>query len=377
MSALGTALGIVVTKVRARALARRLAATTPPHTPVAVYFADAPFGLYQLRRWFKPLEALDATHRVSIITSDPATYALVRAQTSVAVTFADGAAPLGRVFQSQGVKVVLYPNNNTLNFRALRFSEPVHVFIGHGESAKESSVSRQLNAYDFTFVASRDAIEQLRGIRGFDADASAVVIGSPWLDFLGQPPSSWHPDHRRVVLYAPTWEGDRPTMDYSSVETLGLPIVEAILGMPTVRLIYRPHPWIGRVRSASVVADARIRSAINKAGRGDVIDTGEYGWALGAAQLCITDISSVVFDARALGKGLMITVPDGGSTPPVPQSVYAGAVRLELTDVAGIRLLVESALSDTANRSSAAATSMNAMLHAIEKLLANSGEAAQ
>jgi hypothetical protein len=375
MSALGTALGIVVTQVRARVLARRLAATTPPNTPVAVYFADAPFGLYQLRRWYGPLEALDAVHRVSIITSNPVTYTAVRAETSLSVTFADGAAPLGRALRSQGVKVILYPNNNYLNFRTLRFAEPVHVFIGHGESAKESSVSRQLKAYDFTYVASRDAIEQLRGIRGFDADASAVVIGSPWLGFLGEPPSSWHPDERTVVLYAPTWEGDRPTMDYSSVEVLGLPLVEAVLGMPNVRLIYRPHPWIGRVRSASAAADARIRLAIDKAGRGDVVDTVDYGWALGAAQLCITDISSVAFDARALGKALMITVPTGSSTPPVPQSVYAGAVRLERTDVAGIRSLVESALSDTANRASAAATSMDGLLLAIEKLLANSGEA--
>jgi len=375
MSALGTAIGIVVTEVQARALARRLAATTMPITPVAVYFADAPFGLYQLRRWYEPLEALDGVHRVSIITSNPVTYAAVREQTSVAVTFADGAAPLGRALQSQGVKVILYPNNNYLNFLALRFEEAVHVFIGHGESAKESSVSHQLKAYDFTYVASRDAIEQLRRIRGFDADGTAVVIGSPWLGFLSEPPSSWRPDERTVVLYAPTWEGDRPTMDYSSVDTLGLPIVEALLGMPNVRLIYRPHPWTGRMRSASAAADARIRSAIKKAGRGDVIDTHDYGWALGAAQLCITDVSSVAFDARALGKALMITVPIGSSTPPVPQNVYAGAVRLEQTDIAGIRSLVESAVSNTANRAPTTATSMDGLLLAIEKLLANSSKA--
>ena len=66
MSALGTAFGIVASKVRGRALARRLAATTPPITPVAVYFADSPSGLYQLQRWYKPLEALAAVHPTSI-----------------------------------------------------------------------------------------------------------------------------------------------------------------------------------------------------------------------------------------------------------------------------------------------------------------------
>jgi hypothetical protein len=361
---------MVTTKVRSRALTRKLASATAPQTPVAVYFADAPFGLYQLRRWYRVLEALDAVHRVSIVTADPFTYNVVRAETSVAVAFADGAAPLGEVFRARGVRVVLYPNNNSLNFRALRFAEPVHVFIGHGESAKESSVSRQLKAYDVTYVASTEAIEQLRSIRGFDADASTVVIGSPWLGFLGDPPSSWHPDDRTVVLYAPTWEGDRPTMAYSSVETLGLRLVKALLGMPGIRLIYRPHPWTGRVRSASAVADARIRAAIRTAGDGHVVDTGDYGWALGAAQLCITDVSSVAFDARALGKALIITVPSGDSTPPVDDGVYAGAVRLEQSNGADIPALVELALSDDAGRGEGEATSMDGLLRAVGSLLA-------
>jgi hypothetical protein len=373
MSALGTALGIVASKVRGRSLARRLAGAARPITPVAVYFADAPASLYQLQRWYKPLEALDAVHPTSIITSDPATYAAVRAQTSLAVTFADGATQLGRVIDGQGVKVILYPNHNALNFRVLRFAEPVHVFIGHGESAKESSFSRQLKAYDFSYVANSEAMEQLRGIRGYDAKASAIVIGSPWLGFPGEPPASWQADDRTVVLYAPTWEGDRPTMDYSSVETLGDRIVATVLATPNLRLIYRPHPWLGRVRSASAEADARIRRSIARAGRGDVVDTGEYGWALAAAQLCITDVSSVAFDARALGKALVVTVPTSTSIPPVPAQAWAGATRLEETDVAGIRSAIDAALADRAAHSEKSTTSMDALLTAIGKALRISG----
>jgi hypothetical protein len=369
MSALGTALGMVSTRVRSRALARRLAGATAPVTPVAVYFADAPSGLYQLQRWYKPLEALNAVHATSIITSDPATYEAVRAQASVAVSFADGAAQLGRVIDGQRVQVVLYPNHNALNFRVLRFAVPVHAFIGHGESAKESSVSRQLKAYDFAFVASADAIEQLRGIRGYDARRSAVVIGSPWLGFPGEPPSSWHADDRTVVLYAPTWEGDRPSMDYSSVESIGERIVDAVLGSQNLRLIYRPHPWLGRVRSASAAADARIRRAIDSAGRGDVIDTGEYGWALAAARLCITDVSSVAFDARELGTALVVTVPTSATIPPVPAAAYSGAVRLDETDVAAIRSTIESALANRPARARKPKDSMAAFIAAIDKAL--------
>jgi hypothetical protein len=377
MSALGTAAGIIATKVRGRALARTIASAPAPITPVSVYFADAPSGLYQLRRWYAVLEALHAVHPTTIITSDPATYAAVRGETSVPVTFATGPTELARVLERQRVRVVLYPNHNALNFRVLRFAKPVHVFIGHGESAKDSSVSRQLKAYDYTFVADAASIEQLRTIRGFDADASAVVIGSPWLGFLGAPPANWTTDSRRVVLYAPTWEGDRPTMHYSSIESEGEAIVDAVLGSAELRLIYRPHPWLGRVRRQSAAADARIRKTIAAAGRDDVTDTGDYGWALAQADLCVTDVSSVAFDARALRKPVLVTIPSSTSVLPLPESAFAGMGRLRSQDSTAIRTLIDETLAGVAGDSGPApepASSMTALVAAIGAAISISGQ---
>jgi hypothetical protein len=368
MSALGTAIDTILARVRGRGLARRVAGEAVTTAPVAVYFADASESLYQLRRWYSTLEALNLRYPTVIITSDPSSYERVRHETTVAVTFATGAPQLTRVLERYGVQLVLYPNHNALNFRVLRFPKPMHVFIGHGESGKESSVSRQLKAYDRTFVADASSIEQLRGIRGYDADANAVVIGSPWLGFFAAPPSSWTPDGRTVVLYAPTWEGDRPTMDYSSIESLGDTIVAAVLGSSALRLIYRPHPWLGRVRPAAAAADARLRRAIAAAGRGDVIDTGDYGWSLTAASVCITDVSSVAHDARALGKTVLLTVPTTADVPPVPDSTFAGAIRLRTESEAAIRELLESA---AAVKSATAITgaSMDALYAAVADAL--------
>jgi len=150
------------------------------------------------------------------------------------------------------------------------------------------------------------------------------------------------------VLYAPTWEGDRPSMDYSSVEMVGESIANAVMGTPGLRLIYRPHPWLGRVRPASAAADARIRQAVSAAGAGHFVDTGEYGWSLAAADLCITDVSSVAFDARALGTPLIVTVPTSDTIPPVPESAYAGAVRLSAGTPLEIRALIEAARAGAA-----------------------------
>jgi CDP-Glycerol:Poly(glycerophosphate) glycerophosphotransferase len=350
MSALGSAVGIIRSRVRGRALARRIARQTPIATPVAVYFADGPESLYQLRRWYRVLEALNATRPTGIVTSDPATYELVRRETTVPVTFATGAPQLTSAFERQDVRVVLYPNHNALNFRVLRFPKPVHVFIGHGNSGKDSSVSRQLKAYDRTFVSDAAAVDLLRGIRGYDAEANAVIIGSPWLGFPGAVPESWTPDGRTVVLYAPTWEGDRPSMDYGSVEALGDAIVEAVLASPSLRLIYRPHPWLGRVRPASAAADARLRRTIVAAGRGSLVDTGEYGWALNAADLIVTDVSSVASDAEALGKKLLLTPDLAGLKP------------------AELRELIENA-SATASTTPTPTVSMDALLAAVDAAL--------
>ncbi|MDQ1572934.1 MAG: hypothetical protein QOH44_493 [Actinomycetota bacterium] len=319
------AISLILQKLAARRLEARLAGIPVPITPIALYFGDSPSYLYQLRRWYRALEALNVVHPVVIITSDSHTYRRVRKETSLNVGFATSIARLGTELAVRGVRVVLYPNHSALNYRMLRFSTQAHVFIGHGESAKESSVSRQLKAYDFTFVASASSLERLRTIRGYDVDATAIVVGSPWLEALPAPPSSWQPDNRTTVLYAPTWEGDRPAMDYTSVGSLGETIVAGILADPRLRLIYRPHPWLGSMRKSTAAADARIRAAISAANRSDLVDTGAYGWVLAAADVCVTDISSVAHDWSAMNKPLFVTVPSSTAIGPVPQSAYDGA----------------------------------------------------
>lgn len=342
-SALGTALSLVTEKVSGRRLARRLAGQSVPSTPVAVYFADAPASLHQLRRWYRPLKALNDIHPTVIVTSVPATYERVLKESGLPVAFASGAPALTRAVASRGIRVILYVNHNALNFRVLRFPEPVHVFIGHGESVKESSVSRQLKAYDFTFIADDSARERLRTIRGYDPDTAAITGGAPWLDFLPAAPESWQPDDRTVVFYAPTWEGDRPTMGYGSVESHGEAIVAALLAEPRFRLIYRPHPWLGRVRAASREADARIRAAITRANRDDVIDTGEYGWPLAVADVCIADVSSVAFDWAMTGKLMLVTEVPNESTASALHA--AGTITLTVADAARVVSIIHSALA--------------------------------
>ena len=60
----------------------------------------------------------------------------------------------------------------------------------------------------------------------------AIPIGRPQADhYSGELP--YTPDERQVVLYAPTWEGDRPSASYGSVASHG--VVVPSLGLKTTR----------------------------------------------------------------------------------------------------------------------------------------------
>ena len=110
------------------------------------------------------------------------------------------------------------------------------------------------------------------------------------------------PDERTVVLYAPTWEGDRAAAAYGSIATHGVALVTALLQSPRHRVIYRPHPRSGVVDHEYGAANKQIMAGDRRGERArrralsTSIDTGaELGWQLSAAD---------VADRRHLGDGL-------------------------------------------------------------------------
>jgi hypothetical protein len=59
-----------------RQLAQRLPSApkpTPGSVEIAVYFADGPVNMYQVRQWYAPLAELAKTHPVAIVSRSPGT----------------------------------------------------------------------------------------------------------------------------------------------------------------------------------------------------------------------------------------------------------------------------------------------------------------
>lgn len=282
---------------------------------IAVYFADGPVNMYQMRQWYAPLRELAREWPVVVIArSIRGADALLR-DDALPVAYAPTVRDVEQVLEEQDVRIVFYVNQNTRNFQMFRYGRRWHVFINHGESDKMYMTTNQFTAYDYAFVAGDAARARLsRTLWDYDLDRRTFAIGRPQADhYSGDLP--YTPDGRRVVLYAPTWEGDRPAAHYGSILTHGEALVTALLATGRHRVIYRPHPRSGVVDAAYGAANDRIVAALGAANAADptaqhVHDTGaDLGWQLAAADLAVVDISAMVYDRLAAGRPLLVTRP--------------------------------------------------------------------
>jgi len=363
MSDLRSARRVIGNAVKSRNTRRQLAAALHDRTApavgsirIAVYFADTPVNLYQIRQWFAPLAELARTHPVAIITRSPGTSLQLLSESPVPVVYARAVTDIEEFVDRQDIRIVLYVNQNTKNFQMFRYGRMWHVFINHGESDKMYMTTNQFKAYDYAFVAGQAALDRLsRKLWDFDLKKKAIPIGRPQADHLtGALP--YTPDDRTVVLYAPTWEGDRPAAAYGSIASHGLALADAVLASPAHRLVYRPHPRSGVIDPEYRAANQRIIAAIASANARDpraqhVFDDGpELGWQLSAADVAITDISAMVYDRLATGKPIVVTRPISPEADVDEDGFLGSADWLTVDEAPGVLAILDRVQNDPAAR---------------------------
>ena len=285
------------------------------HVDVIAYFADDPTRTYQLIQWLPVLELLDEQQPVGLVLRDHESAAIVRERTRLPIAVVPEFTELAELYAELDAKVVLYCNNSQLNFSSLLHGRKLHVHINHGESDKQSMASNNAKAYDRVFVAGEAAVQRLdAGLLELD-HSKLVRIGRPQLDL--RPPALLAPSERRTVLYAPTWEGDAAYNDYTSVDTLGVDIVHALLAVPDARVIYKPHPKVTTspnpaIRAAHLEIMATIDVAAHRepeAGH-EAITAGDILAVMPDCDAMITDVSSVGLDWLYLRSECPIFITD-------------------------------------------------------------------
>ena len=302
---------------------------------VGVYHAGDRASTYQLKQWLAPIEDLAATmHLESGMTLDgPGDGApwpvgiLMRnldnareiAQlTELPVRYARLTSDVDRFMTQPTLCAVLYVNQAVLNFQALRYPGPAHVHLSHGESEKISMVSNQLKAYDCVFTAGLAARERIeKALLGRLPDM--IDVGRPQLDYAGPVPERFQQvldGSRPTVFYAPTWEGDSPSMAYGTLAQSGVALVEGLVEAG-FGVIYRPHPRTGVVKPEFARADAQIRELVAGAAGCVFDDSPTVSWQFAAADACVAEMSSVAFDWLSTHKPLVGVAPtDPGAEVP-------------------------------------------------------------
>lgn len=287
-----------------------------PAVDALFYFPDTAAKAYQIQQWLPVIAAHSGDLSFGIVTRTRSAWLELMRSDLPAPSFLAAPFPalmdLYRVLQP---KAIIYPNNGLRNFQSLIWAEAVHIHVNHGESDKVSMVSNQAKAYDRVFVAGEAAVRRHRAaLVGFDEER-LVRVGRPQLDL--DPAPTLAPSPRRTILYAPTWEGEDESNNFSSLDVYGERLVRALLAIPDVRLVYKPHPRVVTSMTPKIAAaHGRVVAAIAAASAADPTAGHEYradGDILALfprVDLLVSDISSVGLDFLYARVGAPIVLTD-------------------------------------------------------------------
>ena len=139
------------------------------------------------------------------------------------------------------LKAAFYVQGSSSNLSFQRFRQLTHIWLNHGDSDKRANFTPAHATFDKVFVAGQQGVERYAA-HGVRIPASKmVVVGRPQIERIKPREHPPAPDAPRTILYAPTWQGGKPTTNYSSLG-LGAKIVTALLERGAT-VIFRPHPF--------------------------------------------------------------------------------------------------------------------------------------
>ena len=233
---------------------------------IVLYISGKETLFYQFMQWKKPFEELNKRTDIILVVRS---YSMIRTvlhsnlHKTFNIAYKSSLNQLTSFYTEYKPTTILYVNNNVTNFQSLLYTKSYHIHLNHGESEKESMFSNQSKAYDYVLTVGKRGIDRYReNLLNFDEN-KYISIGRPQLDFIENFSFDVDTD-KKIILYAPTWEGFSESMDYSSVEKFGVNLVKTILESNQYTLIYRPHPNTGVRLDGISKAHQEIKEMIHK-----------------------------------------------------------------------------------------------------------------
>lgn len=307
---------------------------------IVAFFGDDVHRVYQIEQWLGPLEKLNEKHKVHIICRQHPVTTYLRKLTQLPIFSIYDFFTLTDAIIEKDYKVVLYVNNSTMNFQPLAAKRAFHIHLNHGESDKMSMTSRQMYAYDFVAVAGQAAKDRLNNSLMVADGSKEWIIGRPQLDVLNAP-INVNPS-RKILLYAPTWQGDQEANNYSSLDVYGKKIIETLLSQSNATVIYKPHPRIVENKVPHWKKSHQdILTLIKQANKIDPkanhqFVLGDPLQSLQVADLLIADVSSVTIDYLYLKPNGVLFICDRRSDPDLFNKVAPVSTAIPIIDKSNI-----------------------------------------
>lgn len=293
---------------RTRAVARALAAHQPRF---AIAYAGYGGGPTHLTMWEEPLLSAGFPGVVFNYREQYCEYLRENTDlTSPFVQLSPDAIRDLKILTVPSLGWFFYLHNARSNARFMAIRRVTHVWLGHGDSDKPASVFERHADYDLLVVSGTAAIDRYETGGVHIPREKFVILGRPQVHEIEAATGPISAVARPVVLYAPTWQGKRKAVNFSSLRR-GAAIVQILINTGA-DVIFRPHPLSKRHPKLAYFLD-RVE-AVLEADTVDPTTPGQHHWGelpndvwslnecMNRSDALVSDVSSVVSDWLQSGK---------------------------------------------------------------------------
>ena len=352
------------------------------HYEIALYFAGGMGNIYQVEQWIGTFTELDKQKKIVMIVRIKDVYEWLKENTNFIVVYCRTIEDLTKVYEENNFKCVLYVNHGFKNFQSRITGDAMHVHINHGESDKTSTITNQSKGYDYVFIVGDAAYDKYNLNLIKKNMANFIQVGRPQLDHIEEiapieeskliiettkseilsevEKTTQNSTQRRgrtrkntlnqavqvvqkkkVILYAPTWEGTHDSMNFTSLNDYGMSLVQQLVNHPNYYLLYKPHPNTGSRDSSTKKINEAIIQLLAKHDGGEAILEGDINSLYKHIDLAIFDNSAVAIDYLQIDKPMIMTdmfhrIKDRQSKPTITKA----ARMLSFTDAYSIPMIV-------------------------------------
>ena len=309
------------------------------HFEVALYFAGEMGNIYQVEQWIAPFKELNTKKPLVIIVRIKSVYDWLSANTDFIIVYCRTIENVIKFYEDNNFKCILYVNQGAKNFQSLINAKALHVHINHGESDKSSTITNQAKAYDYVCIVG-DAAYDKYNLNLIQKDMKKFIkIGRPQLDHI-QKIAPFNTE-KKVVLYAPTWEGTHESMNFTSLNDYGMDIVQKLIDHPDYYLLYKPHPNTGSRDSKTKSINNTIINLLKESETGETIIGGDINSLYEHIDLAIFDNSAVAIDYLQINKPMLMTdmfhkIKDRQSKP----TIVKAARMLDSSEIDNLPMIV-------------------------------------